>query len=144
MTGGLHMNSRFTPVDDNAVEQATGKLSEALEYVERARGHLFDLHQLIGHADLLLDEVIESLDELERPDLTKLIRAKIYGRNVLDGKWTFEIVEEFDDGFYSAWRSVEAEVRDTLADGERHRLEARMKSERQAKGVAQASGEAAD
>jgi hypothetical protein len=122
-------------MDEQAVAAATGKLSEALEYVERARGHLFDLHQLIGHADLLLDDVLEALEKVDRPDLEKLIRSKLYGRNVLAGKWTFELVEEFDDGFYSAWRSVEADVRGALADGERHLFEARMKRERQARGV---------
>jgi hypothetical protein len=122
-------------MDPHAVEEATGKLSEALEYIERARGHLFDLHQLIGHADLLLDEALESLEQVDRPDLQRLIRSELYGRNVLAGKWTFEIVEEFDDGFYAAWRSVEAEVRDALTGGKRHQFEARMKKERQARGV---------
>ena len=42
------------PADD-AVE-AVGKMTEALEFVERARGHLYSFHQLIGHADLLLGE----------------------------------------------------------------------------------------
>ena len=32
---------------------AVGKASEALEYVERARGHLYAFHQLIGRADFL-------------------------------------------------------------------------------------------
>jgi hypothetical protein len=122
-------------MDEQAVEEATGKLSEALEYIERARGHLFDLHQLIGHADLLLDEVIEALEKVDRPDLEKLIRSQLYGRNVLAGKWTFELVEEFDDGFYSAWKDVEDEVREELAGGRRHGLERRMKKERQARGV---------
>jgi hypothetical protein len=121
-------------MDEQAIE-ATGKLSEALEYIERARGHLFDLHQLIGHADLLLDEVLDSLEAQDRPDLQKLIRSQLYGRNVLGGKWTFELVEEFDDGFYAAWKDVEFEVRDELTDGKRHVLETRMKKDRQARGV---------
>jgi hypothetical protein len=121
-------------MDKQAVE-ATGKLSEALEYIERARGHLFDLHQLIGHADLLLDEVLEALEKVNRPDLEKLIRKDLYGRNVLGGKWTFELVEEFEDGFYTAWKEVEDEVRHELTDGRRHVLEAQMKKERQARGV---------
>jgi hypothetical protein len=121
-------------MDDQAVE-ATGKLSEALEYIERARGHLFDLHQLIGHADLLLDEVLAAVEKLNRPDLEKLIRNELYGRDVLAGKWTFELVEEFEDGFYAAWRSVESEVRAALTGGKRHVLETRMKKERQARGV---------
>lgn len=42
-------------VTDAEVE-ALGTLSEALEWVERARGRLYDFHQLSGHADLLLGE----------------------------------------------------------------------------------------
>ena len=37
---------------------AVGKVSEALEYVERARGHLYSFHQLMGHADLLLGDCL--------------------------------------------------------------------------------------
>ena len=45
-------------VDDDTIA-AVGKLSEALECVERARGHLYDMHQLIGHADRLLGEAAD-------------------------------------------------------------------------------------
>ena len=41
--------ARPAGVDDATVE-ATGKLSEALEWVERARGHLYEFHQLMGRA----------------------------------------------------------------------------------------------
>ena len=37
---------------DDALVEAIGKASEALEYVEQARGHLYEFHQLMGHADL--------------------------------------------------------------------------------------------
>ena len=40
---------------------AAGKVSEALETVERARGHLYAFHQLIGEADLELDDALELL-----------------------------------------------------------------------------------
>src|SRR5690606_12091050 len=47
-------HARPPGVGDDTVE-AAGKMSEALEYIERARGHLYTFHQLIGHADALLD-----------------------------------------------------------------------------------------
>ncbi|MFE2630713.1 hypothetical protein ACFXDP_22710, partial [Streptomyces sp. NPDC059374] len=40
-------------VDDKTVE-ALGALSKALETTERARGRLYDFHQLTGTADLQL------------------------------------------------------------------------------------------
>ena len=44
-------------VDDATVE-ALGKLSEALETCERARGHLYSFHQLTGSADIELGEAV--------------------------------------------------------------------------------------
>ena len=38
---------------DQATVDAVGKATEVLEYVERARGHLYAFHQLIGRADVL-------------------------------------------------------------------------------------------
>ena len=42
-------------VSDATVE-AVGKTSEASEYLIRARGALYEFHQLMGHADLLLGD----------------------------------------------------------------------------------------
>lgn len=38
--------------------EALGKLSEALETVERVRGHLYEADQLTGTADFQLDEAV--------------------------------------------------------------------------------------
>ena len=54
------MPDRAEQVSDTTAE-AAGKVSEALEYVERARGHLYSFHQLIGHADLVLGEAVDAL-----------------------------------------------------------------------------------
>ena len=40
---------------DTATVDAVGKATEALEYVERARGQLYAFHQLIGRADFLFE-----------------------------------------------------------------------------------------
>jgi hypothetical protein len=40
--------------DPDAVVRAVGKLTEALETIERARGHLYSFHQLTADADLQL------------------------------------------------------------------------------------------
>ena len=46
---------------DEATAEAVGKLTEALETVERARGHLYSFHQLTGSADLRLGEAVDGL-----------------------------------------------------------------------------------
>jgi hypothetical protein len=62
--------------------------------------------------------------------------AEVVGRNVLDGRWTFQVVEEFDDGYYEEIRRYERELRDGLVDGERHLFEAQLKERRRSNGRA--------
>ncbi|HXV92945.1 MAG TPA: hypothetical protein VD813_06585 [Pseudonocardia sp.] len=113
---------------------AVGKFSEALEYLERVRGHLYSFHQLIGRADLLLDEVVDGLREAGEPELARRVEEELLGRNVLAGRWTFQIVEEFDEGYYAAFTGLEKEVRDATMQGRRHVFEAEMKQRRRTHG----------
>lgn len=116
------------------VVEAVGKLSEALEWVERARGRLYDLHQLIGHADFLVSDAADLLDDKGHGELAELLRTEIVGRNVVQGRWTFQLVEEFDATYYEAVRAAEQRVRDELLEGRRHVYEALLKEQRRTKG----------
>ena len=116
-------------MEDDAVA-AAGAMTEALETLERARGHLYSFHQLVGEADLKLDEVLEHLRTAGATGLAERLERELIGRNVLEGRWTFEVVEEFDDGYYRLFRDHEAAVRE-LVGGHRHIHEARMKARRQ-------------
>jgi hypothetical protein len=116
--------------DEKAIA-AAGRMTEALETLERARGHLYSFHQLVGEADLALDDVLAGLRESGAGALADRIERELVGRNVLPGRWTFEVVEEFDDGYWSVFRDFERAVRDELVGGRRHLHEARMKHERQ-------------
>src|SRR6188472_1119123 len=82
-------------VDDATVE-ALGKLWEAVDLLREA-----------GHA-----EVADRL------------RTELVGRNVVQGRWTFQIVEEYDDGYYATFKRLEAAARDDLVGGRRHLFEA--------------------
>ncbi|MDH6461388.1 hypothetical protein M2302_001558 [Micromonospora sp. A200] len=113
---------------------ALGKLSEALEAVERARGHLYSLHQLIGHADLMLDDAVAQLRAAGHEDLAERVRTELLGRNVIAGRWTFQIVEDFDDNYYAVFRDLDRAARDQLVDGRRHLYEAEMKERRRTRG----------
>ena len=64
-----------------------------------------------------------------------MIRDEIVGRNVLEGRWTFQIVEEFDAVYYSAVQDADRTVRDELLDGKRHVYEAELKERRRTDGV---------
>jgi hypothetical protein len=119
---------------DDAAVAAAGKVTEAFEWVERARGHLFEFHQLMGHADLLFGDAAEALDEAGSAGLADRLRQEVVGRNVLDGRWTFQVVDEFDDHYYEPVRSAECHVRDALTAGRRHVHEAELKDARRTGG----------
>ena len=120
-------------VDDTTIE-ALGKLSEALEVVEDARGHLYAFHRLTGTADMKLDDAVELLRKAGHAELADRIDTELVGRNVLEGRWTFQVVEEYDDGYYALFKSLEEEARDCLVQGRRHLFEAEMKEERRTHG----------
>ena len=120
-------------VDDATVE-ALGKLSEALETCERARGHLYSFHQLTGSADIQLGEALTSLRDAGHGGVADRIETELVGRNVLAGRWTFQIVEEYDDTYWATFRAQEKQARDELAAGRRHLFEARLKQDERTSG----------
>ncbi|MFF3444083.1 hypothetical protein [Streptosporangium sp. NPDC002721] len=120
-----------TPDVDDATAEALGKLSEALETTERARGHLYSFHQLTGHADLQLDEAVRLLRAAGHPEAADLVTRELIGLDVIPGRWTFQVVEEYEDGYHSVFTGLEKRIRDELAGGRRHIHEARMKERRQ-------------
>lgn len=119
----------------DATVVALGKLSEAFEAVEEARGHLYTFHRRSGTADLMLGDAVDLLREAGHGDLAEQIDRDLVGRNVLPGRWTFQIVEEYDDGYYAAFRSWEQQARGRLVAGRRHLYEAEMKEDRRTDGV---------
>ncbi|MFJ8861678.1 hypothetical protein ACIRD8_24990 [Streptomyces sp. NPDC102451] len=114
--------------------EALGALTEALEGVERARGQLFGFHQLTGGADLTLDRAVELLRMGGHADQADLVEREILGRNVIPGRWTFQIVEAYDDTYYRPFVAVEERVRRELVGGRRHLYEAEMKEARRTRG----------
>jgi hypothetical protein len=119
---------------DGATVEAVGAVTEALEWVERARGELYSFHQLMGHADLLLGDACDKLREAGHAEIAHRLEAEVVGRNVLYGRWTFQIVEDFDDNYWSVFREHERRVREELQQGHRHVFEAQMKECRRTHG----------
>ncbi len=119
-------------VSEETIE-GVGKLSEGFEYIERAKGHLYSFHQLMGRADFLVEEAAGLLREAGHEEFADRLEHELVGRNVLDGRWTFQVVEEFDDVYYEFFRGIERESR-ALTGGVRHLHEARMKEQRRTPG----------
>jgi hypothetical protein len=122
----LPEHTRPEGVTDATVE-ALGKLSEALEAAEVARGHLYAFHRRSGTADLTLGDAVDLLRKAGHEELAERIDRELVGRNVLHGRWTFQIVEEYDDTYYSLFKELDRVARDELVGGRRHLYEAEMK-----------------
>lgn len=128
-------HTRPDGVSDETVS-AVGKLSEALEILERARGHLYDFHQLVGGADLTLGAAVDELRVAGHAEQADRLQTELVGRNTVHGRWTFQVVEEFDDGYWAEFRAHERRVRTELVAGKRHLFEAEMKEGRRTHGRA--------
>jgi len=136
MTAGEQgLDRRPEGVSDATVE-AVGKVSEAFETIEEVRGRLYGLHRLTGSADLALGEACDQLRAAGHGELADQLERELVGRNVLAGRWTFQVVEEFDDGYYADFKRLEQRVRDELMEGRRHVYEAEMKADRRTDGLA--------
>lgn len=119
---------------DEATVEALGRLSEALETAERARGHLYSFHQLTGAADFTLGDAVVLLRSAGHEEVADRLESELVGRNVVAGRWTFQVIEEYDDGYWSLFRQLEQEARERLAGGIRHLHEARLKQARRTPG----------
>ena len=120
-------NDRSRPDLDDTTVEGLGKLSEALETVEQARGLLYGFHQLTGKADRQLQDAVASFEKAGATALAADLGRDLVGRNVVADRWTFQIVEDFDAGYWATFRAFDERARTELAGGDRHVYEARMK-----------------
>ncbi|WP_222264833.1 hypothetical protein [Modestobacter marinus] len=128
------MPDRSRPDLDDDTVTALGKLSEALETVEQARGLLYGFHQLTGKADLLLQDAVQQLRDAGHTELADDLDRDLVGRNVIADRWTFQVVEDYDATYWSTFRAFDERARTELADGDRHVFEARMKQRERTSG----------
>lgn len=126
-------HTRPDGVTDATIE-ALGRYSAALEVIEDARGSLYRFHRLTGKADLAMGEAVELFREAGHHGIADRIDREVVGRNVIEGRWTFQLVEEYDDGYYAAVRASERAARDELVGGRRHVFESEMKERERSHG----------
>lgn len=111
---------------DSATVEAVGRVTDALDTMEVARGHLYAFHRMTGTAGREMDEAADLLEKAGHAEVAQRLREQFVGRNVIEGRWTFQLVEEYDGHFYGPYKMFEAEIRD-LVGGHRHLHEAAMK-----------------
>jgi hypothetical protein len=123
------------PGADDATVDAVGKISAAFEVVENARGLLYEFHRMSGEADLALQEALAALRTAGHRDLAAEIDDVLVGRDVVGDMWTFQIVESYDEQYWSAFQAVDELVRQKLSGGSKHVFEAEMKQREQTEGA---------
>ena len=128
----LPQHQRPEGVDDVTVD-AVGLLTEALERTERARGHLYTFHQLTGEADFKVGDAVDALRVAGHDEIADWIASDLLGRNVLRDRWTFQVVEDYEESYYEPFREFERRTRE-LTGGRRHVHEAELKRQRRTAG----------
>jgi hypothetical protein len=131
---GAVSTDRSRPDLDDTTVEGLGKLSEALETIEQARGQLYGFHQHSGKADLLLQDAVELFRKAGHTQLADDLDRDLVGRNVIADRWTFQIVEDYDATYWSVFRAFDERARNELSDGDRHVYEARMKQRERTQG----------
>jgi hypothetical protein len=114
---------------------ALGKLSEALEIVEHARGLLYGFHRLCGSADLTLQDAVQQLREAGHGDLADEVEEALVGRDIVEDKWSFQLIEAYDAQYWRVFRDVEHSVRSRAGVREPHLFEAELKHREQTPGA---------
>ncbi|MGW0673202.1 hypothetical protein [Streptomyces sp. NPDC002746] len=120
-------------VSDKTVE-ALGALSKALETTERARGALYEFHQLTGSADFAVGDAVRLLREAGHDRDADLVEREVLGRNVIPGHWTFQLVEAYNQTYYRPFADIERQLVHRLAEGRDHLYEAELKGARRPQG----------
>jgi hypothetical protein len=98
------------PADDQRLLETMATATEAMEYVERARGHLITLHHLLGRAEVLFEEVAGELRAEGHSTEAAQLEREVIGRDVIEGRWSYELLEEFDRAYYEPVRDTHREV----------------------------------
>jgi predicted nucleic acid-binding Zn-ribbon protein len=101
----------------------------AAEYLHRAYGDLLECHHEVGHAMDRMADAEELLRDAGHDEMADELRHEHLPAGAIEDKWTYEIVEEFRDGFFADLTDYEAAVREELVDGERHVSEKRQRDQ---------------
>lgn len=126
---------RPSGVTDATVE-ALVYLSWALDHVEQARGQLYAFHRLCGSAESAFEQAVLKLRAAGHDDIARELEEAVVGRNPLPGMWSFQMVEAYDDGYYTDTVSIHQRALDRLAEGRRHLYEAETKERLRTRGRA--------
>ncbi|AFO57647.1 MULTISPECIES: hypothetical protein [Natrinema] len=115
------------PTLSDAEREALHEVELGLEWVQRAQGCLLEFHHATGHGMDHLYRAEEVLRTAGHDELADAIRTDLLPHGVVDeDRWSYDVVENFQETLLAETRSLERRVRRDLADGERHVRERRQ------------------
>lgn len=106
-----------------AEREALHALQLGVEHVHRAYGELLSCHHQTGRAMDRFETAREKLRAAGHDAFADTLRDEVLPTGAVDERWTYELVEAFEDDLHAESVAFEKRVRDALADGERHLTE---------------------
>lgn len=101
-------------------EDALHELQLAVEHTNRAHGELLAFHHEIGAAFDRLAAAEELLRETGHGGWADDIRDDILPAGIIEGHWTYELVEAFENGTLERIDALQERAREDVADGVDH------------------------
>jgi hypothetical protein len=109
---------------------ALHSLELGVEWLHRAHGNLVEFHHDTGHAMDHLAEAEAQLRACGHTDLADALREECLPRGVIDeDRWSYDVLESYQQGFLADLTAFEERARETVADGRRHVAERRQEHE---------------
>ncbi|SIQ72358.1 hypothetical protein SAMN05421858_0197 [Haladaptatus litoreus] len=108
-------------------ETALHELELGVEGLRKAHGYLVHFHHATGRAMNHLQVAESNLREAGHDEFADHIRDEILPSGVLgDDRWTYELLETFEEEFFEHVVTFEQAVCENVASGERHVKERRQ------------------
>jgi hypothetical protein len=114
--------------------EALHSIELGVEWLHRAHGDLVGFHHKTGHA---MDHLARAETRLRKngyTDLADTLRDECLPRGVVEDRWSYDVLETYQEGFLADLTALEKRVREQVADGQRHVVE--REQEREWKGRA--------
>lgn len=100
---------------------AMHEVEVGVEWLLRAQGRLLAFHHAIGHGMDHLDVAESRLRAEGHTTLADHLRDEILPRGVTgDDRWSYNVVEEFQQSFLNPVTDFEEASREVVTDGKRH------------------------
>ena len=126
MTSETDDGAPWTELEEGEID-ALHEVEVGTEWLQRAHGHLLAFHHAVGHGMDHFETAEYVLRGEGHDELADELRDDLLPLGVLDGTWSYGVVEAYQEGLLPATLDYEERLREELADGERHVAERRQR-----------------